>query len=167
MGNSQPNLKIDPQQQKGSPQQPGRPISSWGEFINWLVTMIFFSVWYIAVLRPKAHPAVNIPYTAFLAQVQSGNVAHVRIVRDEITGSFAKPIPSPESKEDTTASAPSNPKASPATKPPFAQSGPAAPSTYSEFQTTFPSAIGTQTLYPYSKPIKLPLMSRDHPVLFY
>jgi cell division protease FtsH len=107
--------------------------------------MIFFSVWYIAVLRPKAHPAVNIPYTAFLAQVQSGNVANIRIVGDAITGSLVKPVPLPVSKDESTASAPSNPKNSP-TRPLSDQSSLAAPSTYTEFQTTFPSAIGDPNL---------------------
>ena len=105
--------KMNPQQRKGLPLQPEPPISPWREFITWLLIMIFFSVWYIAVLRPKAHPAVNIPYTAFLAQVQSGNVANIRIVGDAITGSLVKPVPLPVSKDKSTASAPSNPKNSP------------------------------------------------------
>jgi hypothetical protein len=42
--------------------------------------VIFFTVWYVVVLWPKAHPVVNLPYTAFVAQVRSGNVANVHIV---------------------------------------------------------------------------------------
>jgi len=148
MANQQLNPKLDPQQQKGSPQQPGPPLSPWREFVTWIVILIFFSVWYIVVLWPKAQPAVNIPYTAFLAQVQSGNVAKVRIVGDAITGSLVKPVPLPVSKEETTASAPSNPKNSPATRPLSDQSSSAAPSTHTEFQTTFPSAIGDPNFIP-------------------
>ena len=146
MSNQQLNPKIDPQQQEGSPQQPGPPLSPWREFVTWIVILIFFSVWYIVVLWPKAHPAVNIPYTAFLAQVQSGNVAKVRIVGDAITGSLVKPIPLPMSKEKAIESAPSNPENSPATRPLSDQSSSAASSTYTEFQTTFPSAIGDPKL---------------------
>jgi cell division protease FtsH len=73
--------------------------------------------------------------------VQSGNVAKVRIVGDTITGSLVKPVALPVSKEETTALAPPNPKT--ATTP---QAGPAAPSTYTEFQTIFPSAIGDPNL---------------------
>jgi hypothetical protein len=101
--------------------------------------LTFFVGWYLVVLWPKGQTAVDIPYTAFLAQVQSGNVAKVRIVGDTITGSLVKPVPLPASKEETRASAPPNSKTTP---PP----GPAAPSTYSEFQIIFPSAIGDPNL---------------------
>ncbi|HEY6364616.1 MAG TPA: ATP-dependent zinc metalloprotease FtsH [Candidatus Binatia bacterium] len=148
MANQQLNPKIDPRQQKGSPQQPGPLRSPWWEFVTWLVILTFFSVWYIVVLWPKANPAVNIPYTAFLAQAQSGNVAKVRIVADAITGSLVKPVSLPVSKQETTASAPSNPKDSPLTRPLSDQSSSAAASTYTEFQTTFPSAIGDPNLMP-------------------
>ena len=96
------------------------------------------------MVSPKARPEVNVPYSAFLDQVQASNVAKVHIVGDTITGSFVKPITWPESKEATTPSVPPNSKTSPATKP--AQSSSAAPLTYSEFQTTFPSAIGDPNL---------------------
>src|SRR6266536_262975 len=162
MANQQLNPKLDPQQQKGSPQQPGPPLSPWREFVTWIVILIFFSVWYIVVLWPKAQPAVNIPYTAFLAQVQSGNVAKVRIVGDAITGSLVKPVPLPVSKAETTASAPSNPKNSPATRPLSDQSSSAAPSTHTEFQTTFPSAIGDPNLIPMLEAHKV-VVEVSHP----
>jgi cell division protease FtsH len=142
MENQQPNPKIDPQQQKGSPPQPGPPLSPWREFLTWLLILIFFTIWYVNVLRPKPRPEVNLPYSAFLDQVRASNVAKVHIVGDEITGFFAKPVPWHESKEDTIASVPPNPRTSPATKPSSGQSSSAASPTYTEFQTTFPSAIG-------------------------
>jgi cell division protease FtsH len=146
MANQQLNPKINPRQQKDSPRQPGPPLSPKREFITWILILIFFLVWYLVVLWPKGQPAVNIPYTAFLAQVQSGNVAKVRLIGDTIMGSLVKPVPLPASKENTTALAPSNPKNLPATAPPSPQAGPAAPATYSEFQTIFPSAIGDPNL---------------------
>jgi cell division protease FtsH len=146
MENQQLNPKIDPRQQKGSPQQPRPPLSPWREFLTWLLILIFSTIWYVNVLRPKAHTELNLPYSAFLDQLRASNVATVHIVGDKITGSFAKPIPWPESKEDTTASVPPNPKTSPATKPPSDQASSATPPTYSEFQTTFPSAIGDSNL---------------------
>jgi cell division protease FtsH len=146
MENQQPNPKIDRQQQKGSPQQPGPPQSPWREFLTWLLILIFSTIWYVNVLRPKARPEVNLPYSAFLDQVRASNVAKVRIVGDKITGLFAKPIPWPESKEDTTTSVPPNPRTSPATKPSSGQSSSAASPTYTEFQTTFPSVIGDPNL---------------------
>jgi cell division protease FtsH len=146
MENQHLNPKIDPRQQRGSPQQPGPPLSAWREFVTWLLILIFFTIWYVNVLRPKAHHVVNIPYSAFLAQVQSGNVANVRIVGDAITGSLVKPLPLPVSKEETPGLVSPNPETS--TKPPSGQSSSAAPSTYNEFQTTFPSAIGDPNLMP-------------------
>ena len=89
---------------------------------------------------------MSIPYSAFLSQVQASNIAKVHIVGDEITGSFVKPIQSPESKEGTTDSVPANPKASPTKQPPTDQPGKTAPVTYSEFQTTFPVTIGDPNL---------------------
>jgi cell division protease FtsH len=78
--------------------------------------------------------------------VQSDNVVKVRIVGDSITGSLVKPIALLVSKEETTASAPSNRKNSPPKRPLPAQSSSAAALTYTEFQTTFPSAIGDPNL---------------------
>jgi cell division protease FtsH len=144
MENQQVNPKIDSQHQKGSPPQPGPPRFPRQEFITWILILTFFAVWHLLVVSPKARPEVNVPYSAFLDQVRASNVAKVHIVGDEITGSFVKPIPWHESKEATTPSVPSNSKTSPATKP--AQSSSAAPLTYSEFQTTFPSAIGDPNL---------------------
>src|SRR4029077_360918 len=133
MENQQVNPKIDSQQQKGSPRQPGPPPSPLREVIKWVLILLVLMIWNIVALRPKALPEVNIPYSAFLDQVRASNVAKVQIVGDEITGSFVKPIPWPESKEATAASVPPNPKTSPAVKPPSAQSSSAAPLTYTEF----------------------------------
>ena len=87
-----------PQPAKNSGQQEPAP-SPWREFILWILIVIFFTVWYVVVLWPKAHPEVNIPYTAFVAQVRSGNVANVHIVGDEITGSFVKPVVWPAARQ--------------------------------------------------------------------
>ena len=139
------NPIMNPRQPKGSPQQPEPSQAPWREVIIWVLFLVFFTVWYLNVRRPQARPEVSLPYSAFLDQVRASNVAKVRIVGDEITGFFAKPIPWPEAK-DTKGSAPLNPKTSPATKPPTVESDSAAPLTYNEFQTTFPSAIGDPNL---------------------
>jgi cell division protease FtsH len=145
MENQQPNPKMQSDQQR-SPLKPGTPPSPWKQLITWILFLIFFSVWYVNVLRPKASPEVNLPYSVFLDQVRAANVTKVHIVGDKITGFFAKPIPWPEAKVDKTASTPANHKTSSGTKPPTAESSSAAPSTYNEFQTTFPSAIGDPNL---------------------
>jgi cell division protease FtsH len=131
-----------PQGKKGLPPQPPR----WRDFIIWFLIPLALMIWNIVALWPKAHPEVTIPYSAFLDQVRSGNVAKVHIVGDEIDGSFVKPIGWPESKEDTRSPVPANSETSPAKKPPAPKSGPVVPANYTEFQTTFPSAIGDPNL---------------------
>ena len=84
MENQQVNPKIDSQQQKGSPRQPGPPGFPRQQFITWVLIMIFFAVWHLLVVSPKARPEVNIPYTGFLDQVRASNVAKVHIVGDKI-----------------------------------------------------------------------------------
>ncbi|MGH7928933.1 MAG: ATP-dependent metallopeptidase FtsH/Yme1/Tma family protein, partial [Candidatus Binatia bacterium] len=146
MEKQQLNPKIESQQQKGSPQQPGPPQPPWRAARIWLLIPIILIVWNVIALWPKAHTDVSIPYTAFLAQVRTSNVAKVHIVGDQIIGSFEKPVPWPRSKEETTATVPTDPKTAPTTKPPSARSVPAPPPIYSEFQTTFPSEIGDPNL---------------------
>jgi cell division protease FtsH len=146
MESQQLKPKTDPQQRKGSPSQPGPPRSPWLQAIIWVLMPLVLIVWNIVALWPKTHPEVNIPYSAFLAQVRASNVAKIHIIGDEITGSFVKPIAWPESKEKTRAPVSPNPKTTTTTKPPSVQSSPAPPLIYTEFQTTFPSAIGDPNL---------------------
>ena len=145
MENQQLNPKLEPEQQR-SPQQPGPPPSPWRGLITWIPILIVFAVWHLFVVSPKARPEVNLPYTGFLDQVRASNVANVRIIGDAITGSFVKPIPGPVAKDAAAASVPPDPKTSPTAQSPSAQSSSPAPLTYSEFQTTFPSAIGDPNL---------------------
>ena len=106
-------------------------------------------IWNILALWPKTHPEVNIPYSAFLSQVEAANVKQVHVVGDRITGSFVKPIQWPESKPESkeeTKSPTANPKTPPTTKPSSAQPPAVALAPYSEFETTFPSVIGDPKL---------------------
>lgn len=135
-----------PQEEKQSTQRPIPPPSPWRDAIIWVLIPLVLIAWNIVALWPKAHPEVNIPYSAFLAQVRSGNVAKVHIVGDEITGSFVKPLLWPEPGEATTLSASPTPKTAPTVKPKSASPSPPPALTYSEFQTTFPSAIGDPNL---------------------
>src|SRR6516162_6438969 len=66
-------------------QAPFNPWSWWLVFAA-LLTWNLFAWW------PSHSEAVNLPYSAFLAQVRCGNVAKVHIVGDEISGAFAKPL---------------------------------------------------------------------------
>ncbi len=140
---------MDPEQKtKLPPQRPPEP--QWHQVIIWVLIPLVLMVWNIVALWPKTSAKVDIPYSAFLAQIQASNVAKVHIAGDQITGTFVKPIvwpkPQPNSANNTKLPAPPpNPEAKPKTKP-SSQSRTIAPATYSEFATTFPSVIGDSNL---------------------
>lgn len=88
----QPEIRQKPDGQRG----PGKlQPSPRGTLIWWLV-MIGIMVWNIVTFWPKASLEVTIPYTTFLDQVRSENVANVHVTGDQITGAFVKPFRWPE-----------------------------------------------------------------------
>ena len=123
--------------QRGMPQTPR---ALWG----WWLVLLTLLVWNAATFLPAPRPEVHIPYTTLLAQVRAGNVANLRIVGDEISGSFVKPLPWPQPTPDTT---PSPASGALAPQPP-GQSAAAPPATYTAFTTTFPQALADPTLLP-------------------
>lgn len=96
------------------------------------------------MFRPVARPEVTIPYTTFLAQVRMDNVADIRIVGAEITGTFVKPVQWPQATPATSPPATSKPKPAPTATP--APTSATAPASYTGFHTTFPEAIGDPAL---------------------
>jgi cell division protease FtsH len=124
---------MTPAEQKPKPELPQKVSPGFWWFI-------FFGlmVWNVAHLWPKPVPEISVPYTVFLDQIRADNVAQVQILGDKITGSFVKPVASPQKKQSTQPSAASK------TQPENVSS--AAPSSYTEFDTTFPTAIGDPSL---------------------
>jgi cell division protease FtsH len=135
----------------------------------WFWWLIFAALlaWNLLAWWPSSSDTVFIPYSTFLTQVQTDNVSKVHIVGDEISGEFVKPLLWPEPKQTarSPAAAPSPGSASPAPstqprsdshgtgKAPNAKGGTDAgtepsPAHYSNFRTTFPSAIGDPNLMP-------------------
>jgi cell division protease FtsH len=106
--------------------------------------------WNLWSFLPKPTPEVSLPYTAFVAQVNDGNVSNVRIVGEAISGRFVHPISWPE------ATTPTDQKAGDTTKEGSKKpagtgnqtAGQQKPATYSTFRTTFPSVIGDSSLMP-------------------
>jgi cell division protease FtsH len=121
-------LQKPPQESPQGPQRLKRINQIW-----WLIFIVLL-VWNILAFWPTRQAEVSIPYTTFLAQVRTDNVAEVHIQGDEITGSFVKPFPWPQ------------PTASPAATPVQPESP--APTTYTGFRTTFPQAVGDPNLLP-------------------
>jgi FtsH Extracellular len=123
--------------QRGRPQTPR---ALWG----WWLVLLTLLVWNAVTFLPTPRPEVHIPYTTLLAQVRAGNVANIRIVGDEISGSLVKPLPWPQPTPNTT---PSPASGTPAPQPP-GQPTAASPAPYTTFTTTFPQAVGDPTLLP-------------------
>ena len=101
---------------------PGRPrIPGWGK---WLIYLGVIVIWNLLLFVPLggSSPAAAIPYSEFVGQVRSGNVASVRFTDRSVSGSLVQPIQWP---------APSAPAASPAPAP-------TAPATYQTFSTVLP-----------------------------
>ncbi len=135
------NLPSEKTSHQETPPKPQRP--SWPQVVFWMVIPILLIIWNLLTLRPQVHPEVEIPYSVFLAQVRSGNVAKVRLVGDLITGTFIKPFRWPASKiATTTPVAKSHQRVAPAMGQPAA----AVPTDYHDFRTTFPVVIGDPNL---------------------
>src|SRR5258706_4969444 len=110
----------------------------WREAIFWVLMPIALLIWNMLMLWPKVHPEITIPYSIFLTQVRSGNVARIQITGVNITGSLVKPLRWPES--DSQSSSPSAPKSN---------SPPSTPTVSSnQFLTSYPAAIGDPHLLP-------------------
>jgi cell division protease FtsH len=122
------------------PAQQGRPSAG----LLWLV-MLGLLLWNLVTFFPQARPEVDLPYTAFIAQVKADNITEVEIRGAGITGMLGKPILWPPA---TTAPSPA-PSASPATGVPTPARPAAAPRgqpRYSHFKTLFPEVVGDPTL---------------------
>ena len=101
---------------------------------GWVWWLIFLAVmaWNIYLFLPAGTPQVNLAYSAFLSQIEAGNVTQVQITGAQITGTFAKPYTPP-----------------PPSTTPAAQPTPAASNqTYLAFRTTFPQDVGDPRLLP-------------------
>jgi cell division protease FtsH len=117
-------------QNKTSPSR--KPGFSWA----WWLLFVALMIWNIWTFWPRSQPEVNLPYSAFLDQVNENNVTSVQISGSQITGKLLKPIPWPVIP--TTAP---TPVATGSTA-----TAPIAATNYSAFQTTFPEIVGDPNL---------------------
>jgi cell division protease FtsH len=110
-----------------SPQQPAqkKQTTHW----IWWVLAIALLIWNVWLFLPKSSPEINIPYSQFISQVNTGNIASIQVSGSEITGKFVKQFPGP-----LPTLAPSQTVSPNAT--------PASPILYTDFVTTFPDTQG-------------------------
>jgi len=123
-------------QPPGSPKPPNqRTIWTW-----WVVWIVLLLIWNIfAFPRPTAQAAI--PYSTLLAQIRAGNVTSVHITGDDITGTFRRPFAPPSPAPSSIASPAPAPSGAASPKPQTAV-------TYTDFDTTFPQAVGDPGLLP-------------------
>ncbi len=93
----QPEMREKPDGQRGTGKLQHSPR---GALIWWLV-MAGLMAWNVVTFWPKTNPEVTLPYTTFLDQVRSDNVAKVQVTGDEITGTFIKAFRWPEAAPST------------------------------------------------------------------
>ena len=122
------------------PKPPGEPAGPTPRRISPLSWIIFvlLMIWNLWFLLPTPTGEVSLPYTAFVTQVNAGNVSTLRIVGDAITGSFKQAIAWPEPGTTTDLAGSDATKGAEKSKP----------ATYSTFRTTFPSVVGDASLIP-------------------
>lgn len=115
-------------QPDGQPQKPKSPINWF-----WWIVLIGLMSWNIITYFKAAPAQVEIPYSTFIDQVQTGNISSVTITGNVITGNFVKSVTWPQ-----------------VTPGPTPTDGTAAvtPQPYTEFVTIFPESVGDTTLIP-------------------
>jgi cell division protease FtsH len=128
-------------------QTPQKPkISPW-----WWPILLAMLIWNVVQFWPKGQPEVSIPYSTFLNQVRADNVASVRITGEKITGVFVEPISWPQSAPGSASIVKPSPAATSGTESTSAtpaQATPAPETTFAEFDTIFPQAVGDLGLMP-------------------
>jgi cell division protease FtsH len=129
------------------PPQGPAPASSHLSPLSWVIFFLLM-VWNLWSFLPKATSEIALPYSAFVAQVNDGNVSKARIVGDAINGTFVHAIPWPEPTQPAAEQPTGTAKAGsekPGEKQTATQPKPA---TYSTCTTTFPSVVGDASLMP-------------------
>ena len=142
----QPASQQDGQRPSGNKQPPSPvPRSS----LVWYLIMLGLMAWNVITFWPKTAAQATLPYTTFLDQVRSDNLAKVHISGDQITGTFVKDFEWPAGMQP---SPPAQARAAAESKAP-AKTAPGAPpakaeTKYKTCQVTFPKDIGDPGLLP-------------------
>ena len=145
--------------QDSQKQKPPNWFNSW----FWWLILLLLLAWNFTSYWPSTKSSASIPYSTFVAQVQAGNVAQVKITGNDISGTFVKPILWSPASEKLVATPQSG---STATSTPKAKTGKgrkAAPAEYSKFETVFPSVVGDPALMPLLKAKHVRIVANNPP----
>jgi len=150
MGRNQPspptNVKSPPPRTTRPKPPQGPPLGQQRVTPLWWIVFFLLMAWNLWSFLPKPTSQAALPYSAFVAQVNAGNVTQTRIVGDQISGTFVHAVQWPEAV----------PSAS--TKDGAAEkTGAPPPPSYPGFRTTFPSVVGD--------PLLMPLLQAHHVVI--
>ncbi|HJR92389.1 MAG TPA: ATP-dependent zinc metalloprotease FtsH [Acidimicrobiia bacterium] len=67
----------------------------------WLIALILLAVnFFVSNLLLGPEPRVRVPYTAFIGELESGNVESITSTGETIQGTFRSPIPDPDEESD-------------------------------------------------------------------
>ena len=103
--------------------------------------MLALLIWNIWSLWPQISHDIAIPYSAFVDQVQSGNVTNVQIDGAQINGTFQKGLPASDLiPPDQLATPPATPQSASTSQTDTN------PEIYTSFTTTFPETVGDPSL---------------------
>jgi cell division protease FtsH len=127
-----------------------------------LVLLVILLIWNFWAFFPHSNPQVELPYSDFISQLNTGNVSDVTITGSDITGTFKQPIlwndntntlassasGSPAANTQTATSAPATSGGASASSSSSASSSTTASgvTSYSQFHTIFPEIVGDSTL---------------------
>ena len=107
----------------------------------WWVILIALFIWNIWTLRPQTQQEIEVPYTAFIAQVKAGNVKDVQIDGAQISGDFTSGLPASDLIPPDQLATPL-----PTSQPASGSQVNSKPELFTAFTTTFPEAVGDPNL---------------------
>ncbi|MGB7874703.1 MAG: ATP-dependent zinc metalloprotease FtsH [Anaerolineales bacterium] len=109
----------------------------------WWVILFALFIWNIWTLMPQAQQEIAVPYTAFIDQVDAGNVKVVQIKGAQISGDFKNGLPATDLIPPDQLATPL-----PTSQPASNSQNASKPELFTAFTTTFPEAVGDPNLIP-------------------
>ena len=150
------NTTPTPPPDQPAPPRPPRISPLW-----WLILLGLFA-WNVWTFMPQTQQQISIPYSTFIDQIQSGNIKEVEINGAQISGSLNYSLPASDLVPPDQLPTPSA-----ATQTPTDASSASKPVLYTDFNTTFPEAVGDPNLVPLleSKGIVLNVKPASNPLI--
>jgi len=128
----------------------------------WWAILIALFLWNIWTFLPQGQQEITIPYSAFINQVNSGNVKDVQIDGAQINGDFKKGLPATDLIPPDQLATPL-----PTSQPASNSQADANPQLFTVFTTTFPEAVGDPNLLSLleAKDVVVNVKAQSNPVI--